>query len=360
MITISLCMIVKNEQEVLARCLDSVKEAVDEIIIVDTGSTDRTKEIARRYTDHVYDFEWINDFSAARNEAFSKASMDYQMWLDADDVLLPADVQKLKTLKKTLPSDVDIVTMWYHISFDQNQNPTFLFRRERLSKRAKNFRWQDPVHEYIAMSGKIFEADIAVTHKKENHGRTTDRNLKIYEQLEQSKSTFSPRQQYYFARELKDHGLYHKSIYYFNKFLDGKNGWMEDNIGACLALAACYRAIGNEDMEQASLLRSFLYDSPRAEALCELGYFYKRKKDYLRAANWFQLAAGLDQKNIRGFIRKDYFGYIPNIELCVCHYHLGDLKRANDYNEEAAQFKPEADTVLQNRAFFAKKLAEKS
>ena len=57
MITISLCMIVKNESEVLARCLDSVRDAVDEIIIVDTGSDDNTREIARRYTSHVYDFE---------------------------------------------------------------------------------------------------------------------------------------------------------------------------------------------------------------------------------------------------------------------------------------------------------------
>ena len=73
MITISLCMIVKNEEKLLARCLDSVAGLMDEIIIVDTGSTDRTKEIAARYTDKIYDFEWVQDFSAARNFAFSKA-----------------------------------------------------------------------------------------------------------------------------------------------------------------------------------------------------------------------------------------------------------------------------------------------
>ena len=79
MITISLCMIVKNEEAVLARCLESVKDVVDEIIIVDTGSTDKTKQIAYRYTQNVYDFEWIDDFSAARNYSFSKATKDYQM-----------------------------------------------------------------------------------------------------------------------------------------------------------------------------------------------------------------------------------------------------------------------------------------
>ena len=76
MATVSLCMIVRNEEDVLGRCLESVKDIVDEIIIVDTGSTDRTKEIAGRFTNTVYDFPWIDDFSAARNFSFSKATID--------------------------------------------------------------------------------------------------------------------------------------------------------------------------------------------------------------------------------------------------------------------------------------------
>ena len=68
MVSVSLCMIVKNEEDVLARCLDSVSQLVDEIVIVDTGSADRTKEIAARYTDLIFDFPWRDDFAAARNE----------------------------------------------------------------------------------------------------------------------------------------------------------------------------------------------------------------------------------------------------------------------------------------------------
>ena len=66
MITISLCMIVKNEEKILARCLDSIADLVDEIIIVDTGSTDRTREIAARYTDKIFDFPWRDDFAGAQ------------------------------------------------------------------------------------------------------------------------------------------------------------------------------------------------------------------------------------------------------------------------------------------------------
>ena len=73
MVSISLCMIVRDEEAVLGRCLDSVRGLMDEMILVDTGSVDRTKEIAAEYTDRVYEFTWIDDFAAARNFAFSKA-----------------------------------------------------------------------------------------------------------------------------------------------------------------------------------------------------------------------------------------------------------------------------------------------
>ena len=87
MITISLCMIVKNEEAVLDRCLSSIADLMDEIIIVDTGSTDGTKAIAARYTSQIYDFRWEDDFAAARNFAFSKASMEYIYAPDADEVI---------------------------------------------------------------------------------------------------------------------------------------------------------------------------------------------------------------------------------------------------------------------------------
>ena len=82
-------MIVKNEQQNLPACLASVEGIFDEIVIVDTGSTDRTKQIAREFGARVFDFAWIDDFAAARNKVLAHATGDYAFWLDADDFVEP-------------------------------------------------------------------------------------------------------------------------------------------------------------------------------------------------------------------------------------------------------------------------------
>ncbi|WP_338379141.1 glycosyltransferase family 2 protein, partial [Enterococcus faecium] len=112
MVSVSLCMIVKNEEEVLERCLKSVYELVDEIIIVDTGSEDATVSIAQSYTDKVYFFEWCNDFSKARNFSYSKATKDYIFFMDADEVLPETEQGKFRDLKESLDPAVDIVSMY--------------------------------------------------------------------------------------------------------------------------------------------------------------------------------------------------------------------------------------------------------
>ena len=162
MITVSLCMIVKNEERTLRRCLDSVRGLMDEIIIADTGSTDRTVEIARDCGAAVCTFPWCDDFAAARNFAFSKATMQYCMWLDADDVLEPADREAFRKLKETLDPDTDVVMLRYHTGFDESGKPTFSYWSERLLRRAAGFRWQGAVHEAIAPTGKIVYGDAAV------------------------------------------------------------------------------------------------------------------------------------------------------------------------------------------------------
>ena len=166
MISLTLCMIVKNEEAVLERILNPVSEIVDEILIADTGSSDRTKEIAGQYTSQVFDFPWCDDFSAARNFLVEKVRTDYWMWLDADDVMDEKNLEKLKLLKASLDKKVDVVMMEYAACFDSTGKVTFSYYRERILKTSENFRWSGKVHEAITPTGNIFYSDIKIQHRK--------------------------------------------------------------------------------------------------------------------------------------------------------------------------------------------------
>ncbi|KAJ3198339.1 hypothetical protein HK101_006473 [Irineochytrium annulatum] len=221
-------MIVKNEEASLARCLDSVNGITDEIVIVDTGSTDRTRQIASRYTDRIVDFEWVDDFAAARNFAFDQAKSEYILWLDADDVFEAEDRAKLIALKRSLDPAVDSVTMDYNLSFTAEGKVSYSLRRNRLVRRDRQFRWIGAVHEYLAVAGNLLHSDIAVTHKKDKE--YTDRNLRIYRKREQTGEEFSPRDLYYFGNELKDHGQHEDAVKYYEKFLDTGLDLEKDNV----------------------------------------------------------------------------------------------------------------------------------
>src|SRR5690625_2694538 len=138
MVTVSLCMIVKNEEEDQERCLTSLQDLVDESNIVDTGSTDETIKIAKKVTDRVSQFEWTGKCKDARNESFKHATKEYIFYVDADDVLLEPDREKFKILTKTLDPSVDSVSMYYNAGMDEFDNVTLQFRRNRLVKRTRN------------------------------------------------------------------------------------------------------------------------------------------------------------------------------------------------------------------------------
>ena len=142
-------MIVRNEEMHIACCLDSVAELVDEIIIVDTGSTDRTMGIVSGYTAKIYSYPWKDDFSEARNYSFARASMDYCMWMDADDVLEETEKDKFLQLKESLSPDTDIVMMKYNTSFDEAGRPSFSYFRERWIRNSAEYRRIGAVHEVI-------------------------------------------------------------------------------------------------------------------------------------------------------------------------------------------------------------------
>lgn len=358
MVTISLCMIVKNEEDVLRRCLSSVEDLVEEIIIVDTGSEDRTKAIAQKFTDKIYDFTWEDDFSAARNASFEKATMDYCMWLDADDVILEKDRALFLEMKKGMSGVEDIVMLPYHTAFDEEGNPRFLYYRERLIKNHAGFAWEGEIHEVITPFGNIVYQEPAVTHKKMKPGDSL-RNLRILEKKKKAGRKLPPRQQFYYGQELYFNHRYSEAIQVLRDFLEEPGAWLENKLEACRTLAFCYRETGREDLAAEVLIKSLLLDVPRAELCCQIGDHFFQQGSYEQAVFWYETArTRKEDARAGGFVQPECYGYIPNIQLAVCYDKMGMWEQANECNERAAVFKPHSEAVAHNRMYFESKLKE--
>lgn len=353
MINISLCMIVKNEEDVIERCLKSIADLVDEIIIVDTGSTDHTKEIASKFTDQIYDFEWIDDFAAARNYSFSMATCPFCMWLDADDVLLEADRITFAELKARLAPSVNTIMMKYNTGFDNKGNVTFSFYRERIIKQNVGMHWIGSVHEVIETIGPLERSECAITHRK-LHPSDPDRNLRIFEKSLKNGISLDPRQQFYYGRELYYHKRFKEAICIFRDFLDTNEGWVENKIDACKHCAYCYYGLHNDVEALQAYFRSFSYDLPRAEVCCDIGHHFFDRDKYAISIYWYKQALACTRNDSKGgFVSPDAYGYTPNIQLCVCFSRMGEIKEAIEYNEKAASFKPDSEAVAKNRIYFS-------
>lgn len=351
MITVSLCMIVKNEEESIENCLRSIKDIADEIIIVDTGSTDKTKEIAGNFKSEIFDFTWIDDFAAARNFSFDKATKDYILWLDADDVFLEEDIIKFIQLKNTLNLSIDSVTMVYDYGFDEYGNVSLSFRRNRLVKREKNFKWYGPVHEYLDVNGNIINSDIHVTHRRIKF--SSDRNLKIFQNRLKKGEQFSVRDTYYYANELFDHKMYEQAIKYYNLLLNNEEAWVEDKIRICSRLTDYY--YNNIEEQKKYIFKSFELSAPRDEFCCKLGALFLNENKFGDAIFWFELAMKLERpKDNWGFFNDYYSTWLPHIQLCICYDRIGNHKLAYEHNEIAAKFRPNDQCVAYNRAYFEK------
>jgi glycosyltransferase involved in cell wall biosynthesis len=186
---VSLCMIVRDEEKNLPACLSAVRELVDEVIVVDTGSTDRTKEAAAGLGAKVLDFAWCDSFAAARNESLARASGDWVFWLDADDRLDEENLLKLGNLFTSLKGENAAYLMKCLCPPAPGEaHSAVIVEHARLFRRVPGVEWRYRVHEQILLSvkehgGQIRHADVTIRHVgyHEGDGRRAklDRNLRL-------------------------------------------------------------------------------------------------------------------------------------------------------------------------------------
>lgn len=330
MITVSVCMIVKNEEKVLKRCLDSLNGIWDELIIVDTGSTDSTKAIAYEYTDRVYDFEWVNDFSKARNFSVSKATMDYVYIPDADEVLDEENRKKFLELKECILPEIDIVEMKYVnqlangtvYNFDEEYRP-------KLFKRIREWTFIEPVHETVRLDPVLYESDIDIIHKPVS--LHVDRDIEIFEKALEREGHLSDRLIRMYVRELlvsgkDEHFTGAKS--YFTQLAETSPN---PDILKLSYIVLCKAALIEND--PVSLMKYSLKNCVGdfcSEICTMLGTFFEDTGDLTEASVWYFNAAyeTSPETDLR------YKTTFPLQGLSRVYKALGNLELSKKYEEE--------------------------
>lgn len=332
MITISVCMIVKNESQILRRCLDSLHGIYDELIIVDTGSTDNTIEIAHEYTDKVFEFEWTGSFSDARNFAIEKAACEYIYSADADEIIEGENRQMFMALKECLDTDVDVVQMYYGNQLDQGTVYNFDKElRPKLFKRVKHIHFEEPIHETINIEPIIIDTDIVITHKPVS--AHTSRDLDAFFRIIDKGERLSERLQKFFARELylsgDDEALAKAAPYLTEVTCDCERS---DNeiIEACTLLVRYFRLKGDY-LKMFDCVVKVVAAESNSEVCSELGHYYYEQGNLDDAAIWYYNA--YHECTPVMSIRAGH--EIPLTGLANVYAALGETELENNYRDMA-------------------------
>ena len=351
--TLSVCMIVRDEAPVLERCLDSLRAVWDELIVLDTGSTDETPEIARRYTDKVFFMPWEDDFAAARNRAFSYATGDWILSIDADEYLSPQSVAAMLELKQTLTDQVDYVRVGFRFS---GQGERGEMMREKLVRRARKPMWKGRVCEYLDIAPDwrgLTRRDITIIHDKL---RVNDpgRNLRILQALRASGDT-SPRTLYALCMALNTAERYSDiPEVYAQLMATRESGYLYECLESYLH---ALKQLGRMEERLPALSLLLEIAQPTAYLCCQMGQWFLDHGKAQTAAGWYTLALHTPCREPETLSQHPgYDSWVPHLRLCRCYAALGNFTAAWEHNEKAAGSLPDSRIIEQNRRVLRKHL----
>ncbi len=257
--TVSVVMIVKNEEVLLGRCLESVKEA-DEIIICDTGSIDNTIEVAKKYTDKVYtDFIWCDDFSKAQNHAKSKATGDWILSIDADEFL-----HDFSEVRKAIEIAKDTVAV--HMIAEGGGVLNFDFAR--LFRNTPEIYWVQPIHKHLNVPGageKIGNVTITFGWSPA-HERDPDRALRVLERMVKQEGDNALRNLYYLGREYWYKGRLEECTATLGKYVQVAY-WDAEKAESFLIMSQAYSRQGHDEDARIACAHAILTNPNFKEAI---------------------------------------------------------------------------------------------
>ena len=335
---ISICMIVKDEAEILEKSLISLNKLGYEIIIVDTGSKDNTKEIAFKFTRKVYDFKWVNDFSKARNFSISKASNEYILVVDADEVIVDIDKNELE--KSLSMSEVGRLL---RINKYSRHGEVFKYS-ERVNRLfCKNqFEYEGSIHEQVVLKNKqeFSTYNIPITMEyfgyEENEIKRkgkTKRNIELLEAELKSKGNdpyilYQLGKSHYMDNNYKMAGKYFNSALDYD--LDTKLEYVEDMIES-LGYALINEKKYEESMKILGVYAEFDHS---ADFVFLVGLIYMNNGLFDEAIKEFKKASDFKESKMEGVN-----DYLANYNIGIILECLGNEKEAIKYYKSCGKYK---------------------
>ena len=354
--TVSIALIVKDEEKTLGPCLASLAGAVDEIVVVDTGSTDATKAVASRYTDRIFDFAWCDDFSAARQNAFDHATGDWVGWVDADDVV--AGAEKIRELAAAVPSDVGAIWWRYAMDFDPAGQPQCQFWRERLVRNDGSWRWQGRIHEVLVTDRSwqtVRQPEVWVEHYSPpgRDQRRLQRNIALMQaELAETGDRPDPRLLFYLGRDLHSAGRTEEALATYERYLR-LSTWDDERYLAQTAVAALLRTLGRFDDAIDADLQAIKLKPRWPDAyfgLAQTSYFVGKWADVV---HWCDIARSLPAPETDHILNLAAYQHQWIIYYTNALYHLSRPVEALNWTERALSMQPDDPWHRQNAAFFA-------
>lgn len=296
--TVSLCMIVKNEEKFLYDCLNSVKDIVDEMIIIDTGSTDNSIAIANEFGAKIYFYSWNNNFSEARNYSITKATKDWILLMDGDDVLEKEDIEKVVNLINTSNKHGHFFKT---LSIVDDSSKNYLYNLNlRLLKNSNEYEYKGAIHEQITHKFEITDysnfktEDIRIYHRgytKEvsESKNKRERNIGILKE-ELKKYPYSPFHNFNMANEYFALGDIEQALKYYDiayERMNIKSGYASKLI---LKRALCFIENRKYDKAIEALDKGLGYFENFTDIQFYKGYVYHKWKRYTLAIKAYSKA----------------------------------------------------------------------
>jgi glycosyltransferase involved in cell wall biosynthesis len=352
--TVAVALIVKNEELTLPRCLASVEGAVDEIVVVDTGSDDRTMEVAAACGARVFDFTWRDDFAAARQFAFDQVTTDWVFWLDADDVVLGADNIRRDIAAAT--DDVHAFYWRYVLGRDVNGEPTYTYWRERCVRTGGTHRWVGRVHEVLVAhtAGAIVRSESVVVEHHPDPARTSHsgRNLRILDDEYRAQGgKLEPRMLFYLGRELADNGQPHRAIEILEQCVR-EGGWDDERYLAQIRVAELCNTIAEPDRAIDAYLSALKIHPTWPDAYFGLAAIYYFRQDWPKVKHWADIGRSLPPPETLLFVNRRAHTFDWLIYYTNALYHLGDVEAALAWTRHALNLAPDDTWHRHNLTYF--------